>query len=137
MAVGRHYLSGMRSKGTAQELEALRRLAAARYGERWTQVEVAAFLGVHPVTVGRTASQTGRRPSCNGGTRRQVQMTTAAVGVLLMFLILFSTLFPVDLPGQRPGSTHRRERDIDDCAMSQRGMVPLCEQLLRPESSFR
>ncbi|QEL14265.1 IS630 family transposase [Limnoglobus roseus] len=43
----------MRSKGTAQELEARRRLAAAKCGEGWTQVEVAAFLGVHPVTVAK------------------------------------------------------------------------------------
>jgi transposase len=43
----------MRTKGTAAELEA-RRLAAVRHvGEGWTQQEVAAFLGVHPVTIAK------------------------------------------------------------------------------------
>jgi transposase len=41
----------MRSKGTAAELEARRRLAVQRVGEGWTHKDVAAFLGVHPVTV--------------------------------------------------------------------------------------
>src|SRR3954470_23782847 len=43
----------MRSKGTAEELEARRRLAVQRGEDGWTQREVAAFLGVHPVTVAR------------------------------------------------------------------------------------
>ena len=41
----------MRSKGTAAELEARRVLAVRRVGEGWAQKDVAAFLGVHPVTV--------------------------------------------------------------------------------------
>jgi transposase len=43
----------MRSTGTAKELEARRRLAAARVEAGWSQQEVAAFLGVHPVTVAK------------------------------------------------------------------------------------
>ncbi|MBN9121777.1 MAG: IS630 family transposase [Planctomycetes bacterium] len=43
----------MRSKGTAAELEARRRLAVERVGEGWSQKDVAAFLGVHPVTVAK------------------------------------------------------------------------------------
>jgi transposase len=43
----------MRSNGTAKELEARRRLAAQRVEDGWTQREVAAFLGVHPVTVAK------------------------------------------------------------------------------------
>ena len=43
----------MRSNGTAQELEARRRLAVARVEEGWSQREVAAFLDVHPVTVAK------------------------------------------------------------------------------------
>src|SRR5882757_3491656 len=42
----------MRSKGTAAELEARRRLAVLRVSEGWTRAEVAAFLGVHLETVG-------------------------------------------------------------------------------------
>ena len=42
----------MRSNGPAKELEARRRLAVQRVEDGWTQREVAAFLGVHPVTVG-------------------------------------------------------------------------------------
>ena len=41
----------MRSPGSAQELERRRRLAVARVAEGYTQRAVAAFLGVHPVTV--------------------------------------------------------------------------------------
>jgi transposase len=41
----------MRSKGTAAELEARRILAVQRVNEGWAQKDVAAFLGVHPVTV--------------------------------------------------------------------------------------
>jgi len=43
----------MRSKGTAAELEARRRLAVQRVADGWSQKDVAAFLGVHPVTVSR------------------------------------------------------------------------------------
>jgi transposase len=43
----------MRSNGTAQELEARRRLAVQRVEDGWSQREVAAFLGVHPVTVAK------------------------------------------------------------------------------------
>ena len=43
----------MRSKGTAAELEARRRLAVRRVDEGWSQKDVAAFLGVHPVTVAK------------------------------------------------------------------------------------
>ena len=46
-------LFGMRSKGTAKELEARRRLAVGRVEGGWSQREVAAFLGVHPVSVGK------------------------------------------------------------------------------------
>lgn len=41
----------MRSKGSAAELEARRRLAVQRVSEGWTRKDVAAFLGVHPETV--------------------------------------------------------------------------------------
>lgn len=41
----------MRSKGTAAELEARRRLAVQRVSEGWARKDVAAFLGVHPETV--------------------------------------------------------------------------------------
>ncbi len=43
----------MRSNGTAKELEARRRLAVQQVEDGWTQRAVAAFLGVHPVTVAR------------------------------------------------------------------------------------
>jgi transposase len=43
----------MRSNGTAKELEARRRLAVQRVEDGWSQREVAAFLGVHPVTVAK------------------------------------------------------------------------------------
>lgn len=43
----------MGSKGTARELEARRRLAVQRVLDGWSQKDVAAFLGVHPVTVGK------------------------------------------------------------------------------------
>lgn len=43
----------MRSKGTAAELEVRRRLAVQRVADGWAQKDVAAFLGVHPVTVAR------------------------------------------------------------------------------------
>ena len=43
----------MRSNGTAKELEARRRLAVQRVEDGWTQRAVAAFLGVHPVTVAK------------------------------------------------------------------------------------
>lgn len=41
----------MRSKGSAAELEARRRLAVRRVSEGWKRTDVAAFLGVHPETV--------------------------------------------------------------------------------------
>lgn len=41
----------MRTKGTAAELEARRRLAVQRVNEGWKRADVAAFLGVHPETV--------------------------------------------------------------------------------------
>jgi transposase len=43
----------MRSNGTAKELEDRRRLAVQRVEDGWTQRAVAAFLGVHPVTVAK------------------------------------------------------------------------------------
>ena len=43
----------MRSNGTAKELEAGRRLAAQRVEDGWTQRQEAAFLGAHPVAVGK------------------------------------------------------------------------------------
>ena len=43
----------MRSNGTAAELEARRQLAVARVNAGWAQKDVAAFLGVHPVTVAK------------------------------------------------------------------------------------
>ena len=43
----------MRSNGTAAELETRRITAVRRVGEGWAQKDVAAFLGVHPVTVAR------------------------------------------------------------------------------------
>src|SRR5215212_4912285 len=41
----------MRSKGSAAELEARRRLAVQRVSDGWARKDVAAFLGVHPETV--------------------------------------------------------------------------------------
>lgn len=52
----------MRSQGSAQELEQRRVLAVRRVNEGYSQKEVAAFLGVHPVTVSgwvRVARQAG------------------------------------------------------------------------------
>lgn len=43
----------MRSKGTASELEARRRTAITKHQDGWTQVDIAEFLGVHPVTVAK------------------------------------------------------------------------------------
>ena len=43
----------MRGHGTAQQLEARRRLAVARVADGWSQREVATFLGVHPVTIAK------------------------------------------------------------------------------------
>ena len=43
----------MRSDGTAEELEARRRLAVQRVEDGWSQQQAAAFLGVHPVTVAK------------------------------------------------------------------------------------
>jgi transposase len=43
----------MRSKGTASELEARRRIAVEKYCEGWTQAAIADFLDVHPVTVAK------------------------------------------------------------------------------------
>jgi transposase len=43
----------MRSKGTAAELEARRITAVERVSAGWAQKDVAAFLGVHPVTVAK------------------------------------------------------------------------------------
>lgn len=43
----------MRSKGTASELEARRRIAVEKLRDGWTQVDVAEFLSVHPVTVAK------------------------------------------------------------------------------------
>jgi transposase len=43
----------MRSKGTAAELEVRRITAVQRVGAGWAQKDVAAFLGVHPVTVAK------------------------------------------------------------------------------------
>ena len=43
----------MRSNGTARELEARRRLAVAKCLAGWSQVDVADFLSVHPVTVAK------------------------------------------------------------------------------------
>jgi transposase len=53
----------MRSKGSAAELEARRRLAVQRVSEGWTRAEVAAFLGVHPETVAEWV----RAYTANGG----------------------------------------------------------------------
>jgi transposase len=47
----------MRSNGTAKELEARRRLAVQRVEDGWSRREVAAFLGVHPVTVAKWVAQ--------------------------------------------------------------------------------
>jgi transposase len=41
----------MRTKGTAAELEARRRLAVQRVSDGWKRADVADFLGVHPETV--------------------------------------------------------------------------------------
>ena len=53
----------MRSQGSARELEQRRVLAVTRINAGYPQKEVAAFLGVHPVTVSnwvRAARQAGR-----------------------------------------------------------------------------
>lgn len=44
---------GMRSKGTASELEARRRIAILKCSQGWTQAKVADFLSVHSVTVAK------------------------------------------------------------------------------------
>lgn len=43
----------MRSKGTASELESRRRIGVEKLQDGRTQVQVADFLGVHPVTVAK------------------------------------------------------------------------------------
>jgi len=43
----------MRSKGTASELEARRRIAIEKLQDGWTQVAVADFFAVHPVTIAK------------------------------------------------------------------------------------
>jgi transposase len=43
----------MRSKGSASELEARRRIAVDKVCGGWTQAQVAEFLGVHTVTVAK------------------------------------------------------------------------------------
>src|SRR5262249_49927986 len=55
----------MRSKGTAAELEARRLLAVRRVSEGGGQKDVAAFLGVHPVTVNKWVA--GHRAAGDGG----------------------------------------------------------------------
>ena len=55
----------MRSKGTAAELEARRRLAVRRVSEGWAQKDVAAFLGVHPVTIAKWVAR--HRENGDGG----------------------------------------------------------------------
>ena len=76
----------MRTKGTAAELEARRRLAVRRVGEGWKRADVAAFLGVHPETVaGWTRAHKaggekglaakphpGRKPFLTAGQEKQV-----------------------------------------------------------------
>jgi transposase len=47
----------MRSKGTATELESRRLAAIHRVNEGWSQKDVAAFLGVHAVTVAKWAAR--------------------------------------------------------------------------------
>ena len=47
----------MRSKGTASELEARRRIAIEKLAGGWTQAQVADFLGVHPVTIAKWAGR--------------------------------------------------------------------------------
>jgi transposase len=43
----------MRSKGTASELEARRRIAVEKVDAGWTQAQVAEFLDIHTVTVAK------------------------------------------------------------------------------------
>jgi transposase len=76
----------MRTKGTAAELEARRRLAVRRVEEGWSRKDVAAFRGVHPETVagwvrahtagGDTAlaakPHPGRAPFLTAGQERRV-----------------------------------------------------------------
>jgi transposase len=47
----------MRSKGTASELEARRRIAVEKLQDGWTQAAVADFIDVHPVTVAKWMAQ--------------------------------------------------------------------------------
>src|SRR5215213_1041778 len=47
----------MRSKGTASELEARRRIAIEKLGDGWTQAAIADFLEVHPVTIAKWAAR--------------------------------------------------------------------------------
>jgi transposase len=47
----------MRSKGTAAELEARRRIAIVKHQDGWAQARIADFLGVHPVTVAKWVAQ--------------------------------------------------------------------------------
>lgn len=55
----------MRSKGTASELEARRRMAVEKLQGGWTQSEVADFLGVHPITVAKWSAR-HRREGATG-----------------------------------------------------------------------
>src|SRR5436190_3392824 len=58
---------------TAAEKEARRRVAVQRVSDGWSQQDVAAFLGVHPVTVGkwvrahRDAGDEGLKPKPHPG----------------------------------------------------------------------
>src|SRR5262249_27958389 len=55
-------MNGSKPGRTKAELEARRRLAVQRVTDGWSQKDVAAFLGVHPVTVAKwVAAFRGRR----------------------------------------------------------------------------
>jgi transposase len=49
-------MNGSKPGRTKAELEARRRLAVQRVNDGWSQKDVAAFLGVHPVTVAKWAA---------------------------------------------------------------------------------
>lgn len=106
----------MRSNGTAKELEARRRLAVQRVSEGWTQKDVAAFLGVHPVTVSgwvrrhRELGDDGLRPVPTPGRPRRLTAEQEATVLGWLEKKPTSFGFPTDLwTARRVADLSRRE----------------------------
>ena len=109
-------IAGMRSSGTAKELEARRRLAVQRVSEGWAQTDVAAFLGVHPVTVSgwvrrhRAGGDDGLKPVPTPGRPKKLtpQQEAAVLGWLTKLPSAFG--FPTELwTARRVADLIRRE----------------------------